>query len=130
MNTAMTSVELFGVILAAAACMMSVLCMMIGYTAAKHRLFQMMLRYLRLAGMLSMSSWLAMAAVMLRCESKCWVVRQQPLQATPVVEEPVYTVTTPSGFEVEWSKTNAGLFGRMGGSKSTISIGGRGGHSL
>lgn len=126
MNTTMTSVELFGVIIAAAACMMSVLCMMIGYTAARHRMFQLMLRYLRLAGMLSMSSWVAMAAVMLRCESKCWVVKHKAENAAPalqIVNEPVYSVETPSGYTLTWGQDNAGLpsvLGRGGPSSSVV----------
>ena len=128
--TGMSTPEFFGIFLAAAASVASVIFMMVGYSAAKMRHFRMMLQYLRLAGLLSIASWVVMLSVMFRCEHVCWVVRNKPIEATPVADEPKYTVTTPSGFEVQWSNTNAGLYGRMGGSKSTISIGGRSGHSL
>lgn len=137
MTNGMSTPEFFGIFLAAAASVSSVLFMMVASAAATARHFRLMLQYLRLmlqylrlAGVLSIASWIVMLAVMFRCEHVCWVVRNKALEATPVVDEPKYTVTTPSGFEVEWSNTNAGLFGRMGGSQSTISIGGRGGNSL
>ncbi len=130
MTNGMSTPEFFGIFLAAAASVSSVLFMMIGYGAAKLRHFRMMLQYLRLAGLLSMASWVVMLAVMFRCEHVCWVVRSKPIEATPVADEPKYTVVTPSGFEVEWSNTNAGLYGRMGRGRSTVSIGGRSGHSL
>ena len=129
MTNGMSTPEFFGIFLAAAASISSVLFMMIGYGAAKLRHFRMMLQYLRLAGLLSIASWVVMLAVMFRCEHVCWVVKNKPLQATPVVEEPQYTVITPAGFEVKWRGTNAGLHGTMerGGSPVRVSRpGGRG----
>lgn len=130
MTNGMSTPEFFGIFLAAAASVSSVLFMMIGYQTAKLRHFKMMLRYLRLAGLLSMASWVVMLSVMFRCEHVCWVVRHKPIEATPVVEEPQYTVITPAGFEVKWRGTNAGLHGIMERGGSTISVGGRSGRSL
>jgi hypothetical protein len=126
----MSTPEFFGIFIAAASSVASVLFMMIGYTAAIHSRIRLMLVYLRMAGCLSLASWLVMLAVMVRCEKICWVVKNKPIEATPVVDEPQYTVTTPSGFEVQWSKTNAGLYGTMERGGSSIRIGGSSGRSL
>ena len=124
--TGMSTPEFFGIFLAAAASVASVLFMMIGYSAAKVRHFRMMLQYLRLAGVLSMASWIVMLAVMFRCEHVCWVVRQQPQNATPalqIVDDPVYSFATPSGYTLTWGQDNAGLpsvLGRGGPSSSVV----------
>ena len=119
MTNGMSTPEFFGIFLAAAASISSVLFMMIGYGAAKLRHFRMMLQYLRLAGLLSIASWVVMLAVMFRCEHVCWVVKNKPLQATPVSQEHEYTVTTPAGVNLKWRSGYVGLSrvaGHSGGS--------------
>lgn len=103
MNTGMSTPEFFGIFLAAAASVASVLFMMIAYAAATARHFRVMLQYLRLAGALSIASWVVMLAVMFRCEHVCWVVRNKPIEATPVSQDYEYTVATPAGVNLNMS---------------------------
>ena len=119
MNQGMSTPEFFGIFLAAAASVASVLFMMIASAAATARHFRVMLNYLRLAGMLSMASWVVMLAVMVRCEKICWVVKNKPLEATPVSQEHEYTVATPSGVSLKWRSGYVGVsrvIGHRGGS--------------
>jgi hypothetical protein len=73
----MSTPEFFGVFLSFVLAASSVLFMVIGYQLAICRRFRKMKVFLRLAGMLSLSSWAVMLSVMWHCEHECWSLSER-----------------------------------------------------
>lgn len=102
----MSSPEFFGVFLAFTLAACSVLFIIIGYELAIHREFRQMKRFLRLAGILSLSSW----AVMF-CENECWLImgKDRPqAQQMAVRQTADMVVETDRGTSITWVRPTNG----------------------
>lgn len=107
----MSSPEFFGVFLAFTLAACSVLFMIIGYELAIHREFRQMKRFLRLAGILSLSSWAVMFSVMYHCKNECWLImsKDRPqAQQMAVRQTADMVVETDSGTSITWVRPTDG----------------------